>query len=52
MCCENTSYRQSEINGECEKCGAETVDGDAYDQCAYSSVVCDVCNSAPCEERC
>lgn len=55
-CCipteEAMDFRYKDVNGRCEECGAETVDGKAYDQCAYSVVSCEYCNSAPCEQAC
>lgn len=52
MCSENTGYTQKDINGRCEECGEPTVDGDAYDQCAFCSTECKECGHAPCTERC
>ena len=52
-CCEpRVSYKCEEINGECPDCGADTVDGDSYDQCAYSPIACKTCNDAPCDQSC
>ncbi len=52
MCCDNTNYKKEEINGECPACGEPTVNGDAYDQCAYGKKQCEVCGNAPCDESC
>jgi hypothetical protein len=52
MCCEKTNYKESEINGECPVCGEPTVDGEAYDICAWSPVVCEECGNAPCDGSC
>ena len=52
MCCAANEYHESEINGECEKCGERTVDGDAFDTCSFSPVECDECGWAPCDGSC
>ena len=52
MCCDNTGYKEKEIDGECSNCGEPTVGGDAYDQCYYSPVECETCNFAPCDGSC
>ena len=52
MCCENTSYQKEDINGECPDCGEPTVDGNAYDCCAYSPTMCKTCGWSPCDESC
>lgn len=52
MCCSNTGYTRSEINGECPDCGEPTVDGNAYDCCDYSTIQCETCGWAPCNESC
>ena len=52
MCCENTHYKESDINGECPVCGEPTVDGKAYDICAWSPVVCEECGYSPCDGSC
>jgi len=52
MCCEPTGYNENEINGNCPECGVPTVDGDAYEQCAYSMVECNLCGYAPCDQSC
>lgn len=36
MCCEPSGYTKEEINGVCPDCGEPTVDGYAYEKCAYS----------------
>lgn len=52
LCCEPSGFSEDEINGECPACGVETVDGEAYDQCGYSEVICETCISAPCDGSC
>ena len=52
MCCEPSGYNERDINGECKECGSPTCDGDAYEQCAYSMVVCNTCGYAPCDDSC
>ncbi len=48
ICCAGIEWEEDiEISGKCEKCGAETVDGNAYESCAYSPVVCEECGYAP-----
>lgn len=39
--------------GECPDCG-EPVDkeGDAVEGCNYSTVICETCGAAPCDESC
>jgi len=52
MCCDNTGYKENEINGECPICGEPIVDGNAYDVCSYSPVQCEECGNAPCDQSC
>lgn len=52
MCCEPSGYKKEEINGACDKCGADTVDGLAFEQCGYSPVLCEECGNAPCDGSC
>jgi hypothetical protein len=52
MCCEPSGYSEDEIDGECPSCGQPTVDGDAYEQCYYSDVLCEVCGWSPCNGGC
>ena len=53
MCAEpRNNFDDKDINGECPDCGAATVDGEAFDQCAHSTVICKTCNSAPCDQSC
>lgn len=53
MCCAPIEWGDDETpNGECPECGAETVDGVAYEQCSYSQTVCEKCGSAPCDLSC
>lgn len=52
-CCEPLNWGPEEVpNGECEDCGAETVNGTAYEICGYSPVLCETCGSAPCDLSC
>lgn len=51
MCCDN-SGEPGEPNGICEECGEPTVDGCTKDHCNYSSVECQTCGWAPCDESC
>jgi hypothetical protein len=52
MCCEPIGFKESEIDGECPDCGTFTVDGEAFEQCAYSPILCKTCNWAPCDGSC
>lgn len=52
MCCEPSGYNENEINGVCPDCGEPTVDGDAYECCSYSPVMCDTCGCSPCDQYC
>jgi hypothetical protein len=52
MCCDNTTYSEDQINGKCSACGSDTVDGQAYDQCAWSPVLCEECGCSPCDGSC
>lgn len=53
MCAEpGNNYDFNDINGECRECGADTVDGDAFDRCMYSDEECAACGSAPCDGSC
>lgn len=52
MCYTPSGYKVSEINGECEECGEPTIDGDAYECCAYSLVECETCGWQPCNQSC
>lgn len=52
MCCAGTEYSEKDIDGSCSECGAETVEGDAFDQCDYSPTDCEKCGSAPCDLSC
>lgn len=52
MCCDSSGYSENEINGECENCGVDTVDGCAYERCGYSPRECEVCDSRPCDGSC
>lgn len=50
MCCDD--WDLGTPNGECPDCGEDTVDGEAAYGCGYSPVVCDTCESAPCDGSC
>ena len=52
MCCAANDYKEEEINGECPDCGADTVDGEAYEVCSYSPIECETCGYAPCDQSC
>ena len=52
MCCENSGYTNEEINGVCSDCGEPTIDGDAYNNCAYSPTECETCGYSPCNDSC
>lgn len=52
MCFEPSGYLKEEINGECPDCGSPTIDGDAYEKCGYSPVICKKCGWAPCDGSC
>ena len=52
MCCEPSGYTREEINGTCECCGEDTVDGDAYENCYYSSTDCEECGHSLCDDSC
>ena len=49
-CCDG--WDLGEPNGECPKCGADTVDGQAATGCNYSPVICKECGDAPCDLSC
>jgi hypothetical protein len=51
-CCEDHGYDEKDVDGECPDCGGPTVEGDAVDQCGYSPVTCETCNSRPCDQSC
>ena len=52
MCCSASGYNRNEINGNCPKCGEDTVDGDAYYCCSYSPLECDECGTRYCDQSC
>lgn len=52
MCCESSGYSESDINGVCPECGADTCYGSAFDCCGYSPCQCNHCGSAPCDGSC
>lgn len=51
MCCIPVGPDE-EPNGVCKACGADTFDGAAIDQCAYSPKICEECKHAPCDGSC
>ena len=51
-CCDPSEYSEKDINGVCPECGEGTVDGDTYECCGYSPLLCKVCGFAPCDESC
>ena len=52
MCCDGWEYDEEQINGVCPDCGIDTVDGHAFTGCNYSSVDCETCGSAICDDSC
>jgi hypothetical protein len=53
MCCEPHGFDDENlIDGECPECGNPTVDGEAFDVCGYSPIICDTCGCAPCDQSC
>ena len=52
MCNEPSGYFKIEINGNCPDCNQPTIDGDAFEQCAYSTIKCETCGWAPCDGSC
>jgi hypothetical protein len=52
MCCEPRGPSVGKVHGECPDCGADTIDGEAINQCGYSPTECDTCGSAPCDQSC
>lgn len=52
MCCSASGYTKEEINGECEDCGEETINGNAYECCSYSPTLCNTCGYSPCDLSC
>ena len=51
-CCSPNEYEEKEINGKCPACHEPTVDGDAFEQCLYAEVICEICGHAPCDQSC
>ena len=49
MCCAPNDFKEEDIDGECEFCGAETCDGVAFLICGYSPCDCDHCGYSPCD---
>lgn len=52
MCCAGRKFEREEIDGTFPDCGKESVGGEAYDSCAYSSKQCETCGYAPCDGSC
>ena len=54
MCCSCKSEEMSveDIDGFCEECGQDTVEGDSFYGCHYSPTECDKCNWSPCDGSC
>lgn len=52
MCCEGTSFTEEDITGRCPYCAEPTVCETAYEACAWSPVLCELCGWAPCDESC
>ncbi|MNF29816.1 hypothetical protein D3C81_781060 [compost metagenome] len=61
MCCDNWSSKPEgvdEVLTECPKCGEPAVyntqwkEYSAVDHCNYSTVDCDLCGYAPCDQSC
>lgn len=53
--CWESKYSWNErdlIDGECPDCGADTVEGEAFDNCGYSPCQCETCNWRPCDGSC
>lgn len=40
------------IDGVCEECGSDTVEGCSTDICNYSPQVCQTCGYSPCDQSC
>lgn len=51
-CCSPTEFKKEEINGTCDLCGEQTVDGFAYESCGYSPQSCEKCDCRPCDHSC
>lgn len=61
MCCDNSGASSgyytkdgwvSLVDGKCPDCGEDTVDGETTEHCNYSSVECQTCGWAPCDQSC
>lgn len=52
MCSDGWRYGLDEVNGECPDCGYPTVDGEAFEGCNWSPVLCQTCGDAPCDGSC
>lgn len=53
-CCAPVEVDDTDIAYTCPDCG-EPVNADGqcvYDNCAYSSVICELCGDAPCDYSC
>ena len=53
MCYSNArEITREDINGKCNNCGHDTIDGEAYLLCIDSETMCSVCGYAPCDGSC
>ncbi len=52
MCCAPREYTEDQIDGKCPDCKEPTVEGDAYEACGYSPILCNKCGDAPCDGSC
>ena len=54
MCADGWDYRKvAKVIKECPDCGADVDEyGDAVEGCNYSTVDCELCGSAPCDDSC
>lgn len=50
--CYSNENKHEDINGVCPDCGEDTIDGDAYEYCSYSSCQCETCGYRPCDGSC
>lgn len=51
-CCASSEFEETEVNGKCPDCGEPTVDGQAFENCSYSEVICKTCGHVPCDQSC
>ena len=52
MCCDPSGFAEEEIDGECPDCENPTVEGAAFDRCAWSPEDCETCGHAYCDLSC